>query len=299
MKWLHTDQLYQRMIAAPDDATREHLYRTELLAPMAAAFAAFKGRMPMGGPASDDLMDQAGAWFWRLPQDFRTSPPDLAHLLAADAWRKSEDALHMAIARFLPYQARVKVETEVTGALVLSNPAPFMPLDGGYAGLQMEGYCIVTYHAPDANNVACAHGAMAHEFNHRIRAHAFPWQMGVTTVAEYVVMEGLAESFAVALFGPEVLGYYVTQITADDLQVARGLISERLHDSDFTTMRTVVFGDTVMRVQGAVGIGMPDFGGYAVGYHLVQAYLQATGAIIEEATLTSAAEIVARSGYFA
>ena len=49
---------------------------------------------------------------------------------------------------------------------------------------------------------------------------------------------------------------------------------------------------------GFPAVGMPDFGGYAHGYHVVQAYLQRTNNTIEEATFISATEIVAESGYF-
>ncbi|MCB0032906.1 MAG: hypothetical protein KDE51_02710, partial [Anaerolineales bacterium] len=50
--------------------------------------------------------------------------------------------------------------------------------------------------------------------------------------------------------------------------------------------------------QGTEPLGMPDYGGYAVGYRVVQAYLRRTGKTIQEATFVPAAEIVAESGYF-
>ena len=45
--------------------------------------------------------------------------------------------------------------------------------------------------------------------------------------------------------------------------------------------------------------GMPAYGGYAVGYHVVQAFLQRTGMSVEEATFVPADEIVAKSEFFA
>jgi uncharacterized protein YjaZ len=44
---------------------------------------------------------------------------------------------------------------------------------------------------------------------------------------------------------------------------------------------------------------MPTYGGYAIGYRVVQAYLKRTGSSVKEATFVPAAEIVAESGYFA
>ena len=46
-------------------------------------------------------------------------------------------------------------------------------------------------------------------------------------------------------------------------------------------------------------IGMPDYGGYAIGYRVVQAYLARTGQSIEAATFVPADEIVRQSGFFA
>jgi len=43
---------------------------------------------------------------------------------------------------------------------------------------------------------------------------------------------------------------------------------------------------------------MPQYGGYAIGYHLVQAFLQRTGLTIEAATFLPTDEVVIKSGYF-
>ncbi len=54
-----------------------------------------------------------------------------------------------------------------------------------------------------------------------------------------------------------------------------------------------------MAKYGLPDIGMPTYGGYAIGYRVVQAYLKRTGRSIEAATFTSAQEIIAELGYFA
>lgn len=43
---------------------------------------------------------------------------------------------------------------------------------------------------------------------------------------------------------------------------------------------------------------MADYGGYAVGYHVVQAFLERTGLSVEEATFVPAMRVVQESGYF-
>lgn len=44
---------------------------------------------------------------------------------------------------------------------------------------------------------------------------------------------------------------------------------------------------------------MPTYGGYALGYQIVQTYLDRTGISAAEATFTAAADIIRDSGYFA
>jgi uncharacterized protein YjaZ len=48
----------------------------------------------------------------------------------------------------------------------------------------------------------------------------------------------------------------------------------------------------------AKDLGVPFCGGYAVGYHAVQAYIKKTGMSVEKATLVDGNEIMKASGYF-
>jgi uncharacterized protein YjaZ len=65
-------------------------------------------------------------------------------------------------------------------------------------------------------------------------------------------------------------------------------------------IRSYIFGDALAEQNGYAPLGgMPSYGGYAVGYHIVQAFLQRTGMSVEEATFVSADEIVAESQFFA
>jgi uncharacterized protein YjaZ len=296
MQWLHLDKTYRRMIAAESHEAREAIYRAEIIEPL-------RGTLDMAmrwnpSAAQEDDLERARSMMWLMPEDFETEPAGLALLDAVNAWERGEEALRRSIERFLPYQDRIAVETEVTGTIMLVKPFPMIDFSGGYAGYQMEGYTIVTYDRPDESNVHKAWGAAAHEYNHRIRLTAFPWDMSATNVGEYCVMEGLAESFAVDLYGEDVLGYYVTGAQGADLDKARALIRENWRETGFDTLRAHIFGDRMAQAMGFdQGLGMPDFGGYAVGYHLVQAYLKQSGASIEEATLTPVEQIIEESGY--
>lgn len=294
MQWIHANKVYRAMLATADLIERERIFRDGMLAPL-------QGSLEMTrrfSPHLTDPMDQARAMLWLMPEDLETEPDGLALLESVHAWEQGEEALARAIERFLPYAPRVNVETGVTGTIMLTHPSPVSAIGGGYAGYQMPDYVVVTYDKPNVSNISKAPGAVAHEFNHRIRLTAFPWDMATIDVAEYVVMEGLAEAFAVDLYGEDVLGFYVTQISADDLETARRIVRDGWRVTGFDQIRGYIFGDNIaatMRFD--TGLGMPDFGGYAVGYHIVRAYLRNSGASIEEATLTPPHVIVAESGY--
>jgi uncharacterized protein YjaZ len=77
------------------------------------------------------------------------------------------------------------------------------------------------------------------------------------------------------------------------------MIAEGLHKTGFNVIRSYIFGDPLAEQSGYEPLGgMPVYGGYTIGYHVVQAYLKRSGRTIEEATFVSAEEIVAGSGFF-
>jgi uncharacterized protein YjaZ len=134
--------------------------------------------------------------------------------------------------------------------------------------------------------------------HHLIRLAVFPWDMANTSVTDYIIHEGMAESFAAELFGPEVVGYYVTDFDAAQLDSAKSLIADGLTKTGFNVIRSYIFGDQNADQWGFQKIGMPAYGGYAIGYRVVQAYLRRTGQSVAEATFVPAAEIVEQSRYF-
>jgi uncharacterized protein YjaZ len=137
----------------------------------------------------------------------------------------------------------------------------------------------------------------ADEMHHLIRNRLFPFGLD-TSVADYIVIEGLAESFATAVFGEEKLGLFISDFNPDDLENARRLTGRALDERGFDLVRGYIFGDALAEGGGFKPAGgMPTFGGYAVGYYLVQTFLKRSGLTVEEATFLSAREIVDESGF--
>ncbi|HMQ32814.1 MAG TPA: DUF2268 domain-containing putative Zn-dependent protease [Chloroflexaceae bacterium] len=292
--WEPTDAHLRAIVAAEGAEAKLALYREHILAPWAPMM---RMMAPMFRVAPDDELGVARAWGWPLPDELAAVPEAMARLEAAGAWRAGEAALREAVGRFagqaLPFE-------RVEGWLMPAVPERSNPVGRGYTGAVdfTRPRLVCQYSEPDEANLRALPGAVAHEFHHLIRLRVFPWDMERTTVADYIVHEGMAESFATAIFGPEVLGFYVSAIGAEDLERARALVGAGLERSGFDVIRGYIFGDSLAGGFGFDKVGMPDYGGYAIGYHVVQTFLRRTGRTVEEATFLPAGQIVAESGYF-
>ena len=295
-KWIATNEIYHQMIAEADLERRTALYRQQILQPWQPMM-----RM-MGGMMKADPADEfavARRWAWLLPEQLAETPDALRQLEAANAWQQGQEAIDAGAARFAPYVEPIGFD-HVTGWLMIADSARSDPIGRGYTGSidWTQPSFVVQYDTPNDYNLPRLSGAVVHEMHHLIRLRLFPWDMNKTSVADYIVLEGLAESFATSLFGEEVVGYYVTDFNEDELATAKRLIHEGLHKTGFGLIRSHIFGDSIAERYRLPKIGMPDFGGYAIGYRVVQAYLQRTGKSIEEATFLPAQQIVQDSGFF-
>jgi uncharacterized protein YjaZ len=296
--WIPTNAYYHRLIAAPDAATRRQLYLDLFVEPWRPMMQMM--RRP-DDAAQPDPLDGARAWAWLLPDQVDAIAGILDKMERADAWRIGGDALARAAAQFAAFDERIPFE-EITGWLVLADPACSNPLERGYTGATdwLSPRFIGQFWEPNEHNLPRLPGLVAHEMHHLIRLRAFPWDMQRTSVADYIVLEGTAESFAASLFGEHSVGYFITEFDAAEFETARRLIGAGLDATGFDVIRGYIFGDALAERSGFKPLGgMPTYGGYAIGYHVVQAFMKRGGRSIEEITFLPANEIVAGSGFFA
>ena len=101
--------------------------------------------------------------------------------------------------------------------------------------------------------------ALAHECNHNVRFQFIKWNQQ-TTLADWVVSEGLAESFAAELYGKELIGPLVTSTSPEQLEEIKPIISSQLQ---LTGMAPYLYGDEIAELQGQIPVGMPYAAGYA------------------------------------
>ncbi len=296
--WIPTNEYYGRLLTEPDAAKREQLYLDLFVRP----WQQMMNMMQHPGMDTDDPFAGAKTWGWLLPHQTEEIATLLQKMEAARAWEIGEAAAAKAAERFAPYVDRLLFDT-FEGWLVLADPHHFVNNpQPGYTGATdwFAPRYIGQFWEPDERNLPHLAGLVAHEMHHLVRFRVFPFNPQTTTVAEYIVLEGMAESFAASLFGEEVVGYYVTQLYETMLDAAKSLIASGLNKTGFNIIRSYIFGDGLAAQSGYEPLGgMPTYGGYAVGYHLVQAFLQRTGLSVAEATFVPADEIVAQSQFFA
>lgn len=290
--WIDTQTIYREIIAAPDRATREQIYLERLVQP-------WQTMMTMIGGNSDDPFAGARRWHWFLPEQLMSAPVVLQKLESAEAWQTGSKAMTRATTVFAPYTDQIPIDT-IEGWLTLADPERADPIGRGYTGGVdfTAPRFVVQYDDPNEYNLPRLAGCIVHEMHHLIRTAVCPWNFMQATVGDYIVHEGLAESFAAALYGEEVLGYYVTEFDEAQLDTAKTLIADNLQTTGFDKLRAFIFGDYWSHKLGLPAVGMPDYGGYAIGYRVVQAYLERTGKSVQEATFVSSAEIIANSHYF-
>lgn len=289
---IDVESIYRRLLSSTSAQECEDIYRQELLTP-------FEGMMRiMGG---GDPLAWAKMWTLYTPEDFvgeqRPLIEEMVRQLTNDgSWQKFAAALERGMAAFAPYADRIALD-DVNCAVVLTKPNSDLRGYAGFGGI--PGYLMVSLSLVDDYTLPRVGPAAVHELNHTVRFKIVPFLPMSITVADYIIAEGLAESFAAELFGHDLVGYMVTDFDEEQIATAKRVIGEALDVSGFNAVRSYIFGDTIAASSGLPKVGVPDFAGYAIGYRVVQHYLQRTGRSVVDATFLPSQEIIAESGFFA
>ncbi|WP_289356512.1 MULTISPECIES: DUF2268 domain-containing protein [unclassified Paenibacillus] len=166
----------------------------------------------------------------------------------------------------------------------------------GYTGFGgIPGYVLIILD-PNSYNIPRLPALIAHEFHHNIRFSYFDWNHGDVTVSDYMIIEGLADSFATVMYGEELLGPWVTNIQGEELDNCFEVIRGALDTKGFAEVSSYMFGDEAAVREGYPTVGLPAGAGYAVGYHVVQSFLKRNHVSIYEATLLPTEVIIQGSG---
>lgn len=186
---------------------------------------------------------------------------------------------------------------ELRFGMYIADPKK-LELQKGYCGFGgIPGFIQVSIY-PNSYNIPKIPAVIAHEFNHNIRFSYFDWDHGNVTVGDYLIIEGLAESFAQEMYGEELLGPWVTSFDKEDLDYSTEVIKDALDVKGFAEVSSYMFGDKISLEQGYQPVGLSPFAGYAVGFQIVQSFMRKNNIGIAEATLLGTDEIIRNCGLF-
>lgn len=177
--------------------------------------------------------------------------------------------------------------------LALADPeSPYSIMCDNYSGDGgIPGYIFGSL-VPSAFTKSRMPIALAHETNHNVRFQYIKWSNDIS-LGEYMICEGLAENFAVYLYGEENIGPWVSKTDEETLnEYIKPLMQNSLDVSGFDDITAYMYGDEIAKMRNYVPAGMPYCAGYACGYHMVKYYLEKTGKSIIEATILPAEEIL-------
>lgn len=288
---LDVEAIYRKLLDTADETAREQIFKDRLITPFEGLVNVFGG----------DGLSAYQMW-GMTPRQF--APENRAHTLAAidalsaaNAWGRAESALQRGIAAWADYADRL-ADRSITFALLYNQTQ--MPDDPGYSGFgAIPGWIMVTYSQPTPYTLARVEAATIHELHHNLSATLAPGNLdvGTASVGQYMIGEGLAESFARELYGEDVIGPWATGFDISRMEHTKRVFREGLNRTGFGITRQYIFGGKIAAA-GRPAVEVPRFAGYALGYHVVQHYLKRTGKSVVEATFVSADELIAVSGFF-
>ncbi|MEG0733018.1 MAG: DUF2268 domain-containing putative Zn-dependent protease [Vagococcus sp.] len=212
-----------------------------------------------------------------------------------DALKTAEKTLTECLAVMDKHKLKINVD-ELYFGMYLADPA-VLSSQNNYCGFGGIPGFIHTTILPNDYNTPRLPSLIAHEFHHNIRMSYFDWKYGDITVGDYIVIEGLAESFAKEMYGEEWIGSWAT-LEEDDLEYSIEVFKDALDIKGFAEVSSYLYGDTFAKEKGYSPVGLSDCAGYAVGYKVVQEFMKKNKVSIFEATLLEEKEILNGCGLF-
>lgn len=293
---LDTFAQYEELLHLQDVDKRKDYFRYDMMRPLEGMWNLINVPLKAKQPNGYDVIMASQMLGFADVSDDQDINEGLTVLKANHVHKVAEETLQTCIKKANEAKLNVNAES-ITFGLYVADPMK-LELQKGYTGFGgIPGYMMVTIF-PNDYNLPRIPAVIAHEFHHNIRFSYFDWDYGNVTVGDYLVIEGLAESFAKELYGTEQLGPWVTSMNKEELAYSTEVIGEALDVKGFAEVSSYMFGDEVASKEGYQAVGLPFCAGYAVGYEAVQSFMKNTNKSIYEATLSSTDEIIDHCGLF-
>ncbi|OLQ57835.1 hypothetical protein BHT94_01765 [Bacillus licheniformis] len=290
-----TLEQYEKLFSM-EEQKREDEFRYTMMKPFENMWNAIQVPLKAKEPNGYDVMMAVKMLGYLDVFDAETGLKALQILKKSHAQETAASALRQCMRFAERKQLRVNAD-EIKFGLYIADPKK-LQLQKGYCGFGGIPGFIHVWIDPNRYNLTRLPSIIAHEFHHNLRFSYADFHHGSVSVGDYLVIEGLAESFAKELFGEERLGPWVTRFDQEDLQYSIEVIREVLDVKGFSEVSRYMFGDQIAKEQGFEPAGLSAFAGYAVGYHAVQSFMDKHQVTINEATLLDAETILSQCGLF-
>lgn len=296
MKIIIEDTMKQYESLYSMDEGREEFFRYSMMKPFEKMWNMFNVPLKAKDPKGYDVIMATDMLGYLSVSDIKAGEKALEGLKEIQALQIAQNTLNRCVDFTEEHNLKINAD-ELRFGMYIADPQK-LALQKGYSGFGgIPGFIQVSIY-PNAYNIPKIPALIAHEFHHNIRFSYFDWNHGNVTVGEYLIIEGLAESFARELFGEALLGPWVTSLDKEDLEYSTEVIGDALDVKGFAEVSSYMFGDIIAKEQGYQPVGLSTCAGYAVGYQAVQSFMKSNNVGISEATLLGTEEILGNCGLF-
>lgn len=292
VKAVRSDDIYREILNASMDK-KDDIYRYEFMQQFEKKWEMYHCPLKAKQPGGYDVVMASGMLGYLLPQKIGKKEEAYIDELADEKlWAACAASIEKSLMQFVDMGIDLRVK-EYLFTLALADPeSPYSIMCDNYSGDGgIPGYIFGSL-VPSAFTKSRMPIALAHETNHNVRFQYIKWSNDIS-LGEYMICEGLAENFAVYLYGEENIGPWVSKTDEETLnEYIKPLMQNSLDVSGFDDITAYMYGDEIAKMRNYVPAGMPYCAGYACGYHMVKYYLEKTGKSIIEATILPAEEIL-------
>jgi len=289
---IRSDAVYSKIAAAPMKKKND-IYRYELMMPFEKKWACYNVPMKAATKNGYDVIMASGMLGHIAPAKVDSSQEKNIKMISSDLlWKKCQESVEKSLACFSDNGIDLPVKDYLFSILLADPENPYIILSEGYSGEGgIPGYINVML-VPSKKTLERLPVCLAHETNHNVRFQFIKWKNDIT-LGEMIVGEGLAENFAIQLFGEDMVGPWVSKTDMQTLnEYIKPITREGLGMQGMYNLNAYLYGDEMAALQGFTPVGLPYCAGYACGYHLIKHYLKKTGKNIIEATILPADEIL-------
>ncbi|MDD6628441.1 MAG: DUF2268 domain-containing protein [Lachnospiraceae bacterium] len=292
VKAVRSDDIYRKILNASMDK-KDDIYRYEFMQQFEKKWEMYHCPLKAKQPGGYDVVMASGMLGYLLPQKIGKKEEAYIDELADDKlWAACAASIEQSLMQFVNMGIDLRVK-EYLFTLALADPeSPYSIMCDNYSGDGgIPGY-IFGFLVPSAFTKSRMPIALAHETNHNVRFQYIKWSNDIS-LGEYMICEGLAENFAVSIYGEENVGPWVSKTDEETLnEYIKPLMQSSLEVRGFEGITAYMYGDELAKMQNYIPAGMPYCAGYACGYYMVKYYLEKTGKNIIEATILPAEEIL-------